>query len=45
MANALHWNHPPQLDEDRNSSVNFMWWALVSQDIWYDPKEIEESIG
>ncbi|KAK6499723.1 hypothetical protein TWF481_010082 [Arthrobotrys musiformis] len=34
MACSMHWNRPPeQADEDR-TTVNYLWWALVSKDIW-----------
>ncbi|EPS36042.1 hypothetical protein H072_10435 [Dactylellina haptotyla CBS 200.50] len=35
MAFSLHLNRPPdQLDEDRSPAVNYLWWTLVSKDIW-----------
>ncbi|KAK6363545.1 hypothetical protein TWF730_000973 [Orbilia blumenaviensis] len=34
MACSMHWNRPPeQADEDR-TTINYLWWALVSKDIW-----------
>ncbi|KAK6531257.1 hypothetical protein TWF281_008077 [Arthrobotrys megalospora] len=34
MACSMHWNRPPeQADEDR-TTINYLWWSLVSKDIW-----------
>ncbi|KAK6544512.1 hypothetical protein TWF694_001204 [Orbilia ellipsospora] len=35
MACSMHWNHTPdQSDDDRGPAADYLWWSLVSQDIW-----------